>query len=1119
MIFKKIAINNIASIEKAEINFAEGLLGNQPIFLIYGKTGAGKTTILDAICLALYNSVPRLESSPKDSYDDNMIARDNTAVNSTLVLVRRGATTAQVDFTFEGNDGKTYIARWTAESVTRGENKGKLKGFPSRELQCLTDGRLLNKENEIKDCIKDSSCVGLDFKQFCRTTMLAQGEFTKFLKSDDTEKAEILEKLTGTEIYTAIGQKIAELTSRKNRERELLANRIADRHTLSDEEIQKLTDESVQLQNTVTQLDKNITECNTKLTWLQRHSQLQTELNTNVQLLSQLELQQNSETHRTKLQTVSDWKQTVEIRRCTADCNNEQNRRAELGKEEHRLSTEFFTLTGKRLYLLKLIESIENDLKTTREKLQQYSEAEECMLDNAQSISERLKTLQNHANDATKHHIEAEKNKERLKELQNTKDTAIADLEKATKTLNDKDIELQEAKSLLASKNFDQLQKRMQNLLSYSNALKTLISAREQMEKSASETENTKKLLELQQKLLPDKELAFKTADNELSKAERDYEKVYQSLDNHAKAIRSKLETGDICPVCGNKVEQLLSDDEIKKIIEPIEQRKNELKNIQIEAEKELNELNNAIKVLSLDLQSKTAELENKKSQYSKQLSDTQLVCTNANRTWNDDLETENNLIVQAKTQCEQELQHANKLQEEVNRLQEDFNKLDKQRQEAEKNKIVAENNVNNCNTAIANATKNELDCQEKYNLLHIELDNTITLPDWDKNIDDTRINISGKAENYKKLKEHQTKREGDVERLKTVESSITDSYNTVKKLFPSWTESLEPQQIVTEDHNLWNSLQADAKSLFQNQTENIKRIGELQLLIDDFYTQKPSITAEIVKHLSAFSQTEIDNLERDLLQFDKQLNACKAIVGQKNKEIDEHNATKPRLSDDDTLEMLTPKANIHTQQSDTLKQQIGAIDNQLKTNAQNSEETKKMQKQYESLCKEYGSWDRLNRMFGTNDAKFQRIAQSFLLGQILETSNYYLRQFNPRYVLTNQSGTLTILIKDEYAGGQTRPATSLSGGESFMISLSLALGLSSFNTSNNVPDTLFIDEGFGTLDSNFISTVVDTLERLNKIGSRKVGIISHVEQLRDRIPAKIRVEKVNSYSSTVSVE
>jgi exonuclease SbcC len=157
--------------------------------------------------------------------------------------------------------------------------------------------------------------------------------------------------------------------------------------------------------------------------------------------------------------------------------------------------------------------------------------------------------------------------------------------------------------------------------------------------------------------------------------------------------------------------------------------------------------------------------------------------------------------------------------------------------------------------------------------------------------------------------------------------------------------------------------------------------------------------------------------------------------------------------------------------------------------------------------------------MFGTNDAKFQRIAQSFLLGQILETSNYYLRQFNPRYVLTNQSGTLTILIKDEYAGGQTRPATSLSGGESFMISLSLALGLSSFNTSNNVPDTLFIDEGFGTLDSNFISTVVDTLERLNKIGSRKVGIISHVEQLRDRIPAKIRVEKVNSYSSTVSVE
>ncbi|MBR0073386.1 MAG: exonuclease SbcC, partial [Bacteroidales bacterium] len=239
-----------------------------------------------------------------------------------------------------------------------------------------------------------------------------------------------------------------------------------------------------------------------------------------------------------------------------------------------------------------------------------------------------------------------------------------------------------------------------------------------------------------------------------------------------------------------------------------------------------------------------------------------------------------------------------------------------------------------------------------------------------------------------------------------------------------------------------------------------------------------------------------------------------------KQQEIMQHTANKPAIADADTVETLSQQNQQLAEQNNAANQNIGQIKTQLENNQKAADKLKQQIAERDKLRAECDLWGKLNSDFGTKDSKkFQRIAQSFLLDQILQTANHYLKEFNPRYLLATQGGSLVILVKDLYEGGHTRPATSLSGGESFMISLSLALGLSTFNTTNNVPDTLFIDEGFGTLDSNYVSSVMDTLERLNQIGGRKVGIISHVEQLRERIAAKIRVERKNNTASTVSVE
>lgn len=199
-------IHNIASIRDAKIDFDANPLRDSNVFLISGKTGAGKTSILDAMCLALYNEVPRL-SEVNDGRDDvGEFNRDDTRN-----MMRRGTGEAHVRLTFVGIDDKQYEATW---SVCRARNKvdGKIQTV-EWNIKDIKKGTVTRGKKEAESKILE--VVGLTFDQFCRTTMLAQGEFTKFLKSRANDKSAILEKIVGADIYSKVGAKIAQITSEK----------------------------------------------------------------------------------------------------------------------------------------------------------------------------------------------------------------------------------------------------------------------------------------------------------------------------------------------------------------------------------------------------------------------------------------------------------------------------------------------------------------------------------------------------------------------------------------------------------------------------------------------------------------------------------------------------------------------------------------------------------------------------------------------------------------------------------------------------------------------------------------------------------------------------------------
>ena len=199
MKIKKLEILNLASIKEAVIDFEKGPLSDAELFLITGTTGSGKTTLLDAICLALYNTTPRIakgQSGKSEANDDNLTGKDSRNI------MRLNTGYAYSKLWFEGNDGVDYLAEW---SVSRGKHC-KVNVSMSNELWSITNlntgvctsGQKDADYKEVSSII--TNAVGLDFNQFCRTTMLAQGEFTEFLKSDESAKAEILEKISGTEI-------------------------------------------------------------------------------------------------------------------------------------------------------------------------------------------------------------------------------------------------------------------------------------------------------------------------------------------------------------------------------------------------------------------------------------------------------------------------------------------------------------------------------------------------------------------------------------------------------------------------------------------------------------------------------------------------------------------------------------------------------------------------------------------------------------------------------------------------------------------------------------------------------------------------------------------------------
>lgn len=1115
MKFKTLSINNIASIESAFIDFRDPMLERESLFLIYGETGAGKTTILDAICLALYNETPRLTQIKKQKYVDDLTilsSSDYYTTGDVRQYLRKGTKKGSVELVFEGNNGDEYKA---SIAFRVSERSGTLQ---KTERSIEHNGDVFVKD--IDDIVKEA--VGLDFEQFCRTTMLAQGEFTKFLKSDDDKKSEILEKITGTGIYTLIGKQIFVRSSEKKAERDSAVQEAANIKALSADEKDALNSEQKQLNESLARLTAEKTSLENARNWLQTKKRFEDEIKSaQEKLQANIQLSQSQEFIE-KQQFISDYKLSADAIKSLAEIDLNQKNLDDLRNKETAYGQAFKAITNGDLFRNNLIDSLEKSLSDIEDYLK-ASAGQTEMFAESQLIAERLQQCVKARADAASNAKTAD-DVERT-ELPEIMSKQKAEAEKLAQKQAEKEklqAELKQKQAELASMNVETLQKELdagnlqkENANAAINSLKNLTSAQNSYGQAA---DNETKLKSHIAQLTADAENLTKNTEQArlaMDEADRLYKTVLAGVTDAAKSLRAGLHQGDKCPVCGQVVAEIPHDNEFDAALKPLEESFNEKKKTYEKVDSQLKEVTAQIKAENNQLGVVRQDAATKKSESENAAQEAEQKCGALGIAFGRDSATiAEQLYENARRAVElaaEKIRTANSIRSTIDNLIEVKNKID------EENSLINEqiNKLNNdaaqCRTKIEKLRGLAQQSTATANDALVSVSSKITYPDWQGDIEKTIEKLCADAANYEKQKQLRTNLINKTENQKNLRNRSLEIRRQIEAMFPDWTAGTDAQELDKDIDESWNSFLKSASILREHIDMATANLQKEKSFVSDFLASN-NMSAERLSNLAAANSSQITALEKEQTELKDTINLAKGALIQTNDLLAQHLTKKPEY--EETLELIDIETLITslTKETNDCSHRILEIGILLKTDDDNAKLKEQKELKIKQLQDEYELWNQLAKHFGDSEGKkFRVIAQSFILRELLLKANYFLAQLSGRYELDCQDDSLTILVRDMYFGGSVRPVNMVSGGESFVVSLALALGLSTIGGNGFATDMLFIDEGFGTLDSTTLDVVMNTLERLRESGNRKVGIISHVETLCERIPVKILVERTGS--------
>ena len=1018
---------------KQVIDFEE--LKGRNIFVISGKTGAGKTTIFDAISYALYGEASG-ESRETDSLRSHF-ADDNTET--------------YVELEFELRGEKYTVNRVPKQKKKKARGEGYTEKSADATLT-LPDGKVITKVKNVTDKIIE--ILGITREQFKQIVMLAQGEFKKLLLADSVEREGIFRKIFNTydfeKIQAELKDKAANLSKNRTKskhEMEINLKNIKGEHDIVIDEyvdfplvIEKLKDLLERDNNIYKTLNEEGKEVDNKL---QVKNQEKAIIETNNNLLKEKEiitkaleeLLSKEDEYKNKSKTIIDGKNAKEVK-YIEDKLIETTKKLTKREEDYNLSLKNIdSLKLKQEEANKLLQ-IEESKECDREKLSveinNLNKLEEKIIE-LDSLNNKVMHLKQSAENSKLQIINNKKETEELKKSKEEKELQLKDIA----TLETKKVEL-ESDIKAKNKTLDEVRELFKVIRSFQNTY----------------IEHNNKAKE------------YKEFEVEYKKVKENYEKMddlYQK--EQAGILASKLQENEPCPVCGstNHPNKATIKENLK--IPTKEELKVAKENLDKLEKENLEKINNLTTLNS----NKTTYLEQVNNHLS-MLSAT----LNIDKTFNSETaKVVKNLGTELKSVID-------KLKDELLKV------IDKI---SLKEKIEKELNLI---TTTINEREHSLikleECEKNYTT---ELTQNITkIDEYKKEIPENITDLK----TLNNLIEVKTK-ELNISKEKLAKLRL-ENENLAKKLEGENSTSKEINKSIEE-------LKLEIANNKANFNEAIKEQG-----FDNIQTYEDA----------KLQISMVESLEKEVENYNSELKLTKA------KQEDIINKTKDIVfMDITTIDEEIRSIQNNKKELESKLRELHAIIVGNKTILKNVENLNIEFKEIEEEYKVLGELADLANGKKAPYISFERYILASYFEDIIEAANIRLEKMTgDRFSLIRKTSKskgagqkgLELEIYDNYTDS-SRDVSSLSGGESFKASLSLALGLSDIVQSNAGGvslDTMFVDEGFGTLDPQSLDNAIDSLLELQR-GGRLVGIISHVEELKERIDAKLEVTSTSKGS------
>ena len=1134
MKFLQLEILNLASLDKQGgevINFEEGALGESTIFSIVGPTGSGKSTLLDAICLALYNRAPRY---PRKKGDKNqsieIFGAADASENNRLAptdsrnILTRGKKEGYSKLTFLANNGSIYRAEWHVRfQRVRYENAKTALYKITRNGEEITE--------EAADWNELPNIIGLDYDQFLRTVLIAQGSFANFLTAKENERYELLEKLIGCEeTYTNIATEIKKAKDQATDTYNQMAASVeaVKQNLLNDEELAQLKEEIDRLEKAEKELDSQLQAISKDLQWFEENDKqikqiaiCQSDMRQAADAIKAMQAQiLHLQLHDEVQPAVN---QLQEVERQTQSIHEQEEN---ILKAEGNIKSQESAISESEKALASLKEAVSKAQEQQEKALPVIAEARalktkmEAAMPNLKEKKEALELAQKENQTALK---DVEENARNIQKWE-------AETEKANLALKTTKEEIAKQKQVLheATQAAEQAWEKERNKTAGQNIEEL------QSHKSAAE----KKLQDVQQAIKVVAHLDTATTEKQkneeriqvLGKRNAEIDEALgklsiEALEKESLTLRNaytlmvsekweihrvNLTEGKPCPLCGSTTHPYHTDNrQFEEATTELSQLLKAKENLLKLQQKEEKDLSGERKQNDGEVQTLQKQQEKLSGEIATYEEDWKALIAQYPKIPKAEAELKSLLpIYENKAKdASSKLSLFNKIQKEIERLTQLKDKAVKDEAAYESKASTIQNkaqeNTSTCTTKLAEQkalTTNLISQQKSKEEVYGK-----ALQAWNS----AKKEMEEWQEKYKQIL--------NGEEPDAAEQRLTAAKDEATKAADTQNENINKLKA-----ELANSKGSHQTMLSQNKTmkENLlAKEKELDFWIEEYNKQfeeksiePPFIDRNTIREM-LHSAEDWNAIRREKDEKEKAVASTTALYQSAEKAHQQHLEHQPAQTRDALLTIQ------QEYQERSQRNELIAANARMQNH---QEAVKLLGDKAEALnlvTQEKDDWTAITDAIGADGKTLRKIAQCYTLSFLIAHANQEIRKFNSRYELQQVKHSLGIRVIDHDRADDIRDTTSLSGGETFIVSLGLALGLSALSSRNISFENLFIDEGFGTLDPDTLATVIDSLAMLQSSQGKKVGVISHTDTMSERITTQIRIIKNgNSGSSHIEI-